>query len=73
MAISLYEELNSYLKNSEYWYEEYWYEEGSGKVSEILSKFTQDDWNKLTKLKTKYSNNLFNYYLFRLYKDRISY
>ena len=31
------------------------------------------DWNKLTKIKTKYSNNLFNYYLFRLYKDRISY
>lgn len=31
------------------------------------------DWNKLTKLKTKYRNNLFNYYLFRLYKDRISY
>ncbi|ACZ07300.1 Uncharacterised protein [Sebaldella termitidis] len=49
MAISLYEELNSYLKNSEYWYEEYWYEEGSGKVSEILSKFTQEDWNNLIK------------------------
>ncbi len=31
------------------------------------------DWNKLTKIKTKYSNNIFNYYLFRLYKDRISY
>lgn len=30
------------------------------------------DWNKLTKLKTKYSNNIFKYYLFRLYKDRIS-
>lgn len=28
------------------------------------------DWNKLTKIKTKYSNNIFNYYLFRLYKDR---
>lgn len=28
------------------------------------------DWNKLKKLKTKYSNNIFNYYLFRLYKDR---
>ena len=27
------------------------------------------DWNKLTKIKTKYSNNIFNYYLFRLYKD----
>lgn len=27
-------------------------------------------WNKLTKLKTKYSNNIFNYYLFKLYKDR---
>lgn len=26
------------------------------------------DWNKLTKLKTKYANNIFNYYLFRLYK-----
>lgn len=28
------------------------------------------DWRKLTKLKTKYGNNIFNYYLFRLYKDR---
>ncbi|ACZ07296.1 Uncharacterised protein [Sebaldella termitidis] len=49
MAVSLYEELNSYLKNSEYWYEECWYEEGSGKVSEMLSKFTQEDWNNLTR------------------------
>ncbi len=30
------------------------------------------DRNKLTKLKTNYSNNIFKYYLFRLYKDRIS-
>lgn len=28
------------------------------------------NWNKLTKLKTKYSNNIFSYYLFRLYKGR---
>ena len=28
------------------------------------------DWNKLTKVKTKYSNNIFNYYLFKLYKNR---
>ena len=59
MAISLYEELNSYLKNSEYWYEEYWYEEGSGKVSEILSKFTQEDWNNL--IKEIFNKVLFDY------------
>ena len=28
------------------------------------------DWNKLTKVKTKYRNNIFNYYLFKLYKNR---
>ena len=28
------------------------------------------DWNKLTKVKTKYSNNIFDYYLFKLYKNR---
>lgn len=27
-------------------------------------------WDKITKVQTKYSNNIFNYYLFRLYKDR---
>ena len=27
------------------------------------------DWNKLTKVKTKYNNNIFNYYLFKLYKN----
>ena len=46
--MSMYEELNLYLKNSEYWYEEYWYEEGNNIVSEMLLKFTQEDWSKLT-------------------------
>ena len=32
-----------------YWFDEYWYEYGCDKAIEILSKFTQDDWNKLTK------------------------
>ena len=32
-----------------YWFDEYWYEYGCDKAIEILSKFTQDDLNKLTK------------------------
>ncbi len=47
--MSMYEKFDLYLKEGEYWYEEYWYEEGCDIAGEMLSKFTQEDWDRLTK------------------------